>query len=178
MTNADHSNASMSELDIERLIPHRLPMRLVEEVVKVDEVSIETRGEVRTTWPTARDGHASTVLLAEFVAQSAAALQGWKERHEKSAAIGGLLVNEEDIDHAKAELAAFVGLLVGIPASKATAATIPLGTRLCCTVNISHGATNYLAFEGQVHDEVGRLWSKSSIQAYRPDDLVLPGVSP
>jgi len=158
MTNADHSNASMSELDIERLIPHRLPMRLVEEVVKVDEVSIETRGEVRTTWPTARDGHASTVLLAEFVAQSAAALQGWKERHEKSAAIGGLLV--------------------GIPASKATAATIPLGTRLCCTVNISHGATNYLAFEGQVHDEVGRLWSKSSIQAYRPDDLVLPGVSP
>jgi predicted hotdog family 3-hydroxylacyl-ACP dehydratase len=149
------TDATFSTADIEKLIPHRLPMRLVEDIVRVDEISIETVAVVRETWPTANGGHVRTLVLVELIAQSAATLQGWKERHEKQMGIGGLLV--------------------GIHNAKASRPVVPVGTELCCSVRISHGATNYLAFEGEVKDASGVLWVSGSIQAFRPDLAVQPG---
>jgi len=144
-------------LDIEQLIPHRLPMRLVEAVVTVDEESIVATAVVRDTWPTVRQGQARTLMLIELVAQTAAVLQGWRERQDNKSGVGGLLV--------------------GIPEAKLQAATIPVGTRLVCTVRITHGAQNYLAFSGQVTGADGQPWLTGSIQAYRPDNLDLFGES-
>jgi len=144
-------------LDIEQLIPHRLPMRLVESVVTVDEESIVATAVVRDTWPTVRQGHARTLMLIELVAQTAAVLQGWRERHENKSGVGGLLV--------------------GIPEAKPQAPTIAVGTPLVCSVRITHGAQNYLAFSGQVNGADGQPWLSGSIQAYRPDNLDLLGES-
>ena len=69
------------------------------------------------------------------------------------------------------------GLLVGIPAAKPRAPFIAVGTQLVCTVRISHGAQNYLAFEGQVEDAAGVVWLTGAIQAYRPDNLEILGVT-
>jgi predicted hotdog family 3-hydroxylacyl-ACP dehydratase len=140
---------------VEKLIPHRLPMRLVEEMVKVDDQSVETSAVVRQTWPTAENGCVRGIVLVELVAQSAAVLQGWKERHEKETAIGGLLV--------------------GIQHATPTRPTVPVGTRLHCNVRISHGATNYLAFEGEVRDSSAVVLLTGAIQAYRPDMDAQPG---
>jgi predicted hotdog family 3-hydroxylacyl-ACP dehydratase len=137
------------DLDVETLIPHRLPMRLVEEIVAVDEDSIVTASVVRETWPTATDGTVRSLVLVELIAQSAAVLQGWKERHEKSTAVGGLLV--------------------GIHHAIRTRPTVPFGTRLLCSVRISHGATNYLAFEGEVKDTAAVVWLTGAVQAFRLD---------
>jgi predicted hotdog family 3-hydroxylacyl-ACP dehydratase len=147
-----------ASIDIEQLIPHRLPMRLVESVTSVDNDSIRTTATVRDTWPTARDGKAQTLILIELIAQTAAVLQGWRERNEGKAGIGGLLV--------------------GIPEAKVQTPTIPVGVALVCSVRISHGAQNYLAFTGQVAGADGVLWLTGSIQAYRPDDLDTLGGSP
>jgi predicted hotdog family 3-hydroxylacyl-ACP dehydratase len=147
--------ATFSTADLERLIPHRLPMRLVEGIVRIDGDFMETTAVVRETWPTANAGCVRAVVLVELIAQSAAALQGWKERHEQDAGIGGLLV--------------------GIHSATPKQATVPVGTRLCCSVRISHGATNYLAFEGEVRDTAGVLWLSGSIQAFRPDRDAQPG---
>jgi predicted hotdog family 3-hydroxylacyl-ACP dehydratase len=144
-------------IDIEKLIPHRLPMRLVESITSVDDSNAVTAAVVRDTWPTVRDGHAQTLILIEFIAQTAAVLQGWRERNNETGGIGGLLV--------------------GIPEAKPQATTIPVGTRLVCTVHVSHGAQNYLAFAGQVEGADGVLWLAGSIQAYRPDNLEPPGES-
>jgi predicted hotdog family 3-hydroxylacyl-ACP dehydratase len=143
--------------DVERLIPHRLPMRLTEHIVHVDGMSIEATAMVRDTWPTAQDGCARTLMLVELVAQTAAALQGWKER------------NEHDGKG---------GLLVGIPLAVPRVPTIPVGTRLRCAVRITHGAPNYLAFEGDVSSADGTCWLSASIQAYRPDESEQTGDSP
>ena len=145
-------------INVETLIPHRLPMRLVESITSVDNVTIVTSALVRDAWPTVRDGRAQTLILIELIAQTAAVLQGWRERNEGKAGIGGLLV--------------------GIPEAKPQAQTIPVGTPLVCTVHISHGAQNYLAFTGQVAGADGVLWLTGSIQAYRPDNLGTLGEAP
>ena len=145
-------------IDIEQLILYRLFMRLVESVASVDNASIRTTAVVRDAWPTVRDGRARTLILIELIAQTAAVLQGWRERNEDKAGIGGLLV--------------------GIPEAKPHAPTIPVGTALVCSVRISHGAQNYLAFSGQVTGTDCAIWLTGSIQAYRPDNLETLGGSP
>ncbi len=152
------SDVPAGALEIERLIPHRLPMRLVEEILRVDEWSVETAAVVRDTWPTAEGTQARTLVLVELIAQSAAVLQGWKERHEKEMGEGGLLV----------------GIHSAIPSQP----TIPVGTRLVCSVRISHGATSYLAFEGEVRDAASVVWLTGAIQAFRPELSAPPGDSP
>lgn len=137
------------DVDIERLIPQRPPMRIVEAVAAIDELSIESTATVRETWPTAEDGKARSSMLIELVAQTAAVLQGWKERHEKEIGEGGLLV--------------------GVQGAKLAAATIPVGTNLVCSVRISHGVQSYLAFDGEVRDDKGTVWLTGAIQAYRPE---------
>jgi len=137
------------DVDIERLIPQRPPMRIVEAVAAIDEVSIESRSTVRTSWPTVQDGKARSLMLIELIAQTAAVLQGWKERHQKESGEGGLLV--------------------GVQGAKFAAASIPVGTVLVCTVRISHGVQSYLAFDGEVRDDQGVVWLTGSIQAFRPE---------
>jgi predicted hotdog family 3-hydroxylacyl-ACP dehydratase len=149
------TDATTSAAEIENLIPHRLPMRLVETIVRVDETSIETACIVRDTWPTASDGTVRTLVLVELIAQTAAALQGWKERLEKETGTGGLLV--------------------GIPTAKVYQPTVPVGTRLLCSVRMAHGAPQYQAFDGHVEDGASVLLLSGSIQAFRPDLPDQPG---
>lgn len=155
---SDSIDIDAQGLDIERLIPQRPPMRIVECIERVDDSSIQTTSVVRESWPTLKDGQASSIMLIELIAQSAAALQGWKERHQQPAGIGGLLV--------------------GIPSAKANVPLVALGTRLHCAVHITHGATNYMAFAGEVRDEQGMLLFTGSIQAYRPEDPAPGGDTP
>jgi len=136
------------DLAVERLVPHRPPMLLIEDVEKVDEQSIETSCTVRDSWPTAKGGCAKSLMLIEVVAQSAAALQGWRERHESAFGKGGLLV--------------------GVPSAKLTSDTVPIGTDLRCKLRITHGVPSYLAFDGEVTDSDGKVWVTASIQAFRP----------
>lgn len=146
------------DVDIERWIPQRLPMRIVEGLLAVDDVAIETIATVRDGWPTADAGQARTSMLIELLAQTAAALQGWRERHEKAAGEGGLLV--------------------GIHGATLAAPRIPVGTKLVCVARISHGAPSYLAFDGEIRDDQGTVWLTGSIQAFRPEVSVLAGEAP
>jgi len=144
--------------DIETLIPHRTPMRLAQTIVNIEDDTIETASVVLDSWPSARDGYVRTLVLIELIAQTAAALQGWRERHERPNGAGGLLV--------------------GVHEAKLHEAALPIGAQLRCFARISHGATNYLAFEGRVEDAAGTRWLTGSIQAFRPDAPIDPGVSP
>jgi predicted hotdog family 3-hydroxylacyl-ACP dehydratase len=146
------------DIDLDRLIPQRPPMRIVEGVLAIDDDTIESASTVRDSWPTAQNGQARTLMLIELVAQTAAVLQGWKERHEKDRGEGGLLV--------------------GIHGAKFAASAIPVGTRLRCAVRISHGAQSYLAFDGEVRDDDNTVWLTASIQAYRPENPEKPGDTP
>jgi predicted hotdog family 3-hydroxylacyl-ACP dehydratase len=138
---------------VEALIPHRLPMRLVEGFEDPVDEHMLACAEVRASWPTVCGGAARTLILIELIAQSAGVLQGFRERAQGKPVSGGLLV--------------------GIPALAVSKARIPVGTQLRCSVSISHGAPNYLVFDGRVTDTTGELWLAGSVQAYRVDDCVL-----
>ena len=148
----------MGVADVEALIPHRGPMRLVEGFERPVDQRVVAFAEVRETWPTVQDGSAQTLLLIELVAQAGGVLQGWRERAENKIATGGLLV--------------------GIPQMEMAKPWIPVGPKLVCDVGITHGTQNYLAFEGRVRDIDGTVWLTGAIQAYRPDFLGMFGAKP
>jgi predicted hotdog family 3-hydroxylacyl-ACP dehydratase len=138
-----------STCDIETLIPHRPPMRLVETVCTADDSSVETVSMLRETWPTVQDGRARSLVLIELVAQSAAALAGWVERNE--AGPKGL------------------GYLVGVPKADLCRSHVAVGTELHCHVRITEAIDTYRGFEGRVVDRNGEELAQVTIQAFRPE---------
>jgi predicted hotdog family 3-hydroxylacyl-ACP dehydratase len=143
------------DLDLDRLVPHRPPMRLVEGISAIDEASITCVCSVRDSWPGACNGQVPSSMLIELLAQTAATFQGWQERHESEYGRGGLLV--------------------GIPSARFAAPRVPVGTELSCLVRATHGTQSYRAFDGEVRDKQGKVWLTGAIQAFRTDKALIPG---
>ena len=75
--------------DVERLIPHRGRMRLVDEIISVDEKTAVTASTVTESWPMVEGGAANCIVLVELVAQTAGISLGWKERQKNEAELAG-----------------------------------------------------------------------------------------
>jgi predicted hotdog family 3-hydroxylacyl-ACP dehydratase len=74
---------------VESLIPHRNRMKLVDEIIDVDERKAVTASTVTEDWPMFEAGMANCIVLVELVAQTAAVCIGWKEYQEKGNNQGG-----------------------------------------------------------------------------------------
>lgn len=75
--------------DVERLIPHRNRMKLIDEIIAVDEKTAVTASTITETWPMLEKGSVNPVVLVELVAQTAGVCIGWNERREKGNDDGG-----------------------------------------------------------------------------------------
>jgi len=100
------------DVDIDELVPHRRPLRLIDEVLEVDEDYAVTAAVITPQWPMLADGAANPIVLIELVAQTAAALGGLKEKKKNK---GG---------------PAAKGLLVGIKSATFFLDQIPLNSRV------------------------------------------------
>jgi predicted hotdog family 3-hydroxylacyl-ACP dehydratase len=111
-------------IDIETLLPHRGRMKLVEEIVALDEDHAVSRSVVRNGWPLCDGRSVSAIVLIELVAQTAGINNGWIriQRH-------GPAVDRK-------------GWIVGISRADLYVDRLKTGTRL--TVR----AENRFAFEG------------------------------
>ena len=80
--------------EIDALLPHRRPMRLIDEIIAVEGDSVVTAATVIEQWPLLKSGAVSPIVTLELVAQSAAALGGWKQLNspDRPAGRAGLLV--------------------------------------------------------------------------------------
>jgi predicted hotdog family 3-hydroxylacyl-ACP dehydratase len=65
--------------DIETLIPHRRPMRLIDRVLDADPAAMTCAGVVRQNDPFLRDGRLDASGLLEWMAQTMAALVTWRD---------------------------------------------------------------------------------------------------
>ena len=74
---------------VESLIPHRNRMKLVDEIIDVDERKAVTASTVAENWPLFEGGVANCIVLVELVAQTAGVCIGWKEYQEKGNNQGG-----------------------------------------------------------------------------------------
>ena len=134
-------------MDIEKLIPHRDRMKLINEVLDIDNDKVITSARVSDTWPLYKGGFVDPIVLIEIVAQTAAAHIRWKKGVDKGG--GG-------------------GWLVGIKSADFFLDQIPLHTVLITTVKPLSSAENYNVLEGTVmagKDILGRI----HIQVFRSE---------
>ena len=96
---------------VERLIPHRGRMRLVDEIISVDEKTAVTASTVTESWPMVERGAVNCIVLVELVAQTAGICLGWKERRKK-----------DDPDG--------TGWIVGVKEARFHCSEIPLNSRI------------------------------------------------
>ena len=136
-------------MDIEALIPHRGRMKLIGEVLSVDEDRAVTASAVTADWPLQRDGTVDVLVTIELVAQTAALLEGWKRQ--------------------KSRRGSAKGWLVGIKKADFSMPRIPLPATLITEVRRDYALESYAVFEGTVRLGT-ELVAVVSIQAFRPDE--------
>lgn len=102
----------MLNLDIDTLVPHRRPLRLIDEILAVSGNTATTVATVTPTWPTVTRGAAHALVLIELVAQTAATIGGYKA-----------ITNPSDGRVKK-------GMLVGIKYAAFAIDTLPLNTKI------------------------------------------------
>ncbi|MDF1592199.1 MAG: hypothetical protein P1P89_11835 [Desulfobacterales bacterium] len=100
---------NLIDVDIDNLIPHRRPLRLIDEIFDVDKDSAVSAATISPQWPLLTGGAANPIVLIELVAQTAAALGGL---NQKKGASGNR------------------GLIVGIKSANFFIDEIPLHSRI------------------------------------------------
>jgi predicted hotdog family 3-hydroxylacyl-ACP dehydratase len=102
----------MTDISIEDLIPHRGGMKLIDEIIEVDENKAVTRAVVAEAWPLFDGKAVNPMVLIELVAQTAGVCNGF----ERIKTLG--------MDSEKK------GWLVGIKKSSFFIDSIPLNTQI------------------------------------------------
>jgi predicted hotdog family 3-hydroxylacyl-ACP dehydratase len=134
-------------IDIEALIPHRDRMKLINDVLDVNDNTAVTSSLVSDRWPLCQGSFVDPIVLIEVVAQTAAAHIRWKKGVDKGG--GG-------------------GWLVGIKNADFFLDRIPLHTVLITTVKNLSSAENYNVLEGTVLTGTDLL-ARIQIQVFRSD---------
>lgn len=134
---------------IEEWIPHRAPLRLIEQLIEVGDDRGRIRAWVRDSWPLVSQGEADPMVLIELVAQGAACLAGYRRRHTER--LGGR------------------GWLVGIRRTQLTTQPLAVGTELTAEIKVEYELDAYAVFTGRVLTGQ-ELLAEIEIQTFRPDD--------
>ncbi len=124
-------------VDIESLIPHREPIKIITEVIELQDDKGWTAAVVNENWPLCDGQSVRCLVLIEAIAQTAAVVAGYKQKKEGGG--GGVK-----------------GWLVGIKSADFKRDRIPLGTRVSIFVRSVYSLEHYAVIEGTVKsgDEV------------------------
>lgn len=86
-------------LAVEEVIPHRLPMRMVDRLLEIDGKDGVVEALVRDECPLVdADGRLDDVALTELLAQAYAAVKGYCDRKEGKSVKEGFLVGIKRVD--------------------------------------------------------------------------------
>lgn len=101
-----------ADVSVEGLLPHRGRMRLVDEIIELDEERAVTLSTVKEEWPFFDGRAVNALVLIELVAQTAGISNSW----------GGILRHGDEFERR--------GWLVGIKESRFSTGSIPLNARI------------------------------------------------
>ena len=87
-------------VEIDELIPHRRPLRLIDQILEVDEDSAVTVSTVTEQWPLFANGSVNPIVLIELVAQTALAYRGYTQMKKSAGTVvrRGFLVGVKNAD--------------------------------------------------------------------------------
>jgi len=139
-------------INIEDYIPHREPIRIISEVIDIDDDFAITGAVVNSNWPLFDGEAVNSLVLIEAIAQTAALIEGYKKKKQGKPGVKGWLV--------------------GIKSAEFKQATLPVDTRVVITVKSLYSFDNYGVIEGTVRsgDDVLVV---AVLQALRMDDDIL-----
>ena len=136
-------------IDIETLIPHRNGMKLLDDVISVNEEMAVTSARVSGHWPLCEGSYIDPLVLIEIVAQTAAVHISWKQRIQAGGNGRGWIVGIKNADF-------FVD-------------RIPLDTVLIATVKDLYHMDKYNVVDGEVTAEANPM-CRIQIQVFRETD--------
>jgi predicted hotdog family 3-hydroxylacyl-ACP dehydratase len=79
-------------IDIEKLIPHREPIKIITEVIEMNDEAGIAAAVVNKDWPLCDGRVVRSLVLIEAIAQSAALLEGYKRQKAGKSGVKGWLV--------------------------------------------------------------------------------------
>ena len=136
-------------INIEDLIPHREPIRIISEVIEIaDDIAITT-AVVKSSWPLFDGDGVNSLVLIEAIAQTAALIEGYKKQKQGKPGVKGWLV--------------------GIKNAEFKQAKVTVNTRLVVSVKSMYSFDNYGVIEGTVKSGDDVLVA-AVLQALRMDD--------
>jgi len=140
----------MRMINIEDYIPHREPIRIISEVIEINEESAIAGAVVNSRWPLYDGNEVNSLVLIEAIAQTSALVEGHKKKKQGKAGVKGWLV--------------------GIKSAEFKQTTIPVDTRLIISVKRLYSFDNYGVIEGTVKSG-GDVLAVAVLQALRMDDI-------
>ena len=120
----------MLDIDIESLIPHRKKIRIIDEVLDVQENSAVSSTVVNSDWPLFDGEAVNSLILIEAMAQTAALIEGVKRKKRGDSGVKGWLV--------------------GIKSAEFMEEKIPVNTHLVVRLESTNAFDNYGVVEGTV----------------------------
>ena len=133
-------------IDIDALIPHRKPIKLISEVIDLGENVGTTVAVVDSGWPLFEDGRVNSLVLIEAIAQTSALVEGYKRSRRGKSGVKGWLVGVKSAD-------------ILVP-------SIPEKARLTISVSSLYSFDNYGVVEGVVKSG-DEIYMTAVLQALR-----------
>jgi len=140
----------MMDINIEELIPHRARMKLIDEVIEVDDETAVTGSMVTENWPFLEEDSVNPIVLIELVAQTAGVSIGWTELKTKGMKPEGK------------------GWLVGIKEAAFYLERIPLNSRIITNSKKVFDFDNYKEILGITRID-GEIAGKVTVQVVQSD---------
>ena len=138
-------------IDIESLIPHREPIKVITEIKEITEDGGSSTAVVNQGWPLCDGQAVNSVVLIEAIAQTSAAVEGYKRK-----------VSGKD---------PIKGWLVGIKSAEFKTDRVALDTRITVVVKNLNAFESYAVIEGVVKAGDDLLLT-AVLQAVRLNDEV------
>jgi predicted hotdog family 3-hydroxylacyl-ACP dehydratase len=140
----------MFNIEIEKLIPHRDGMKLVDEIIEVEDKSAITASTVTERWPLLHNNAVNPIIMVELVAQSIGIGVGYHRLQDTGKGV--------------------YGWIVGIKQANFSVSGIPVGTRLINRVASKHEHEGYAVFKGTVEDaSTKKIFCEIELQVYSPE---------
>jgi len=117
-------------INIEELIPHREPIRIISEVIEIADDFAVTAAVVNSNWPLFDGDGVNSLVLIEAIAQTAALVEGYKKKKQGKPGVKGWLVGIKNAEFKKEK--------------------IPVNTRVVVSVKSMYSFDNYGVIEGTV----------------------------
>lgn len=135
---------------IEDLIPHRGRMKLIDDIIEVNEQRAVTRSVVTDQWPLVDQGAVNVLLLVELVAQTAGVNNGWARIKKR-----GLASDKK-------------GWLVGIKRADFFVDRVPLHTEIIASAENHFEYDNFREIRGDAR--IGnKTVAEVVLQVFQPD---------